>query len=243
LLSYPAIIGTFSRGAWIGLAVVTVMFALQGRRRWLALSGLAIVVMTSSWWAPDLISERVASRYDSLVNYEADSSAQGRMLSMEFCLRVAAARPLLGAGFRYYSQDAYREYFPEFLVWFPGKVWSCHSTWLSVLSEHGVIAFLLWVGVLLSCFLSLRRVRSRARARSDGTRMARWADMLQASLIGFMVTCTFVDFGYFDLYYQLIAVVVIMKDIVRRYPAQSSAPVPPPERRPTTMGQWFGANR
>lgn len=41
--------------------------------------------------------------------------------------------------------------------------------------------------------------------------MTDYADMLQITLVGFMVMGTFVDFAYYEVYYQLVAVVVIIK--------------------------------
>ena len=52
------------------------------------------------------------------------------------------------------------------------------------------------------------------------TEHLRWmyhlGSMMQVSLIGYAVTGTFLGLAYFDLYYALIAIVVITKDLLRR---------------------------
>jgi hypothetical protein len=43
-----------------------------------------------------------------------------------------------------------------------------------------------------------------------------WADTLRISFVGFAVAGTFLDFAYFDVYYQLVAAVIILKELQRQ---------------------------
>jgi putative inorganic carbon (hco3(-)) transporter len=229
--SYPAVAGTFSRGSWIALAVVTMFMVVRGRRMAAGIGLLLAVVLIGYTLLPDLASDQMRARYGTLTEYNQDQSAQSRLWSWTFCSRVGMALPVTGAGFSFYSLGAYARFYPEFLERWPGEQWSCHSMWLSVLAEHGVVAFGLWVALLIACFLTLRRIRLAARTDSARLRHgAEWSRMLEGALIGYIVAGTFLDFAYFELYYELVAIIIVLGclEMRRRVEARVGAPVAKP---------------
>ena len=161
------------------------------------------------------MSERLEQRFDDLTNYKHEGSAQARLWTWEFCGRVGIANPLHGGGFSYYSLDTYATYFPEFLDRWPGKVWNCHSMWLTVFGEHGFPGFLLWLLLLGSCSVSLFKLRAMAKQSEEISWIRHYANMLLGALLVFVVSGTFLDVAYFDLFYQLIAVVIILKGLIK----------------------------
>jgi O-antigen ligase len=172
-----------------------------------------------------------------LENPEEDVSAQTRFWSWEFCRRVGAANPLVGAGFNFYSEKAYVRYYWEFLEKWPGKVWSCHNMWLTIFAEHGAMAFVIWSCMFVLAIFSLRQMASYGRAQRLSW-VVDYADMLQIALAGFMLIGMFIDIAYYEISYQLIAIVIVMKEVVRRKivenvtagPAHSAAATPVPTR-------------
>lgn len=219
--TYPAVIGTFSRGAWLALGAATALMIMKSKHKVAIVASAALLGVLVLIWFPQIVSDRVASRANTLQNYEEDASAQSRFWNWEFCRRVGAAHPLLGAGFNYYSLKAYGIYYPEFLERWPGEQWSCHSTWLTIWGEHGIPAFLIWVGLIPSCWLSLMKIRAYGLANSESLWMVHWVSAVRASMIAFFIAGTFVDFAYFDLYYELIGTVVILKVIVSNKQSES----------------------
>jgi hypothetical protein len=129
---------------------------------------------------------------------------------------VGLANPLVGGGFDYYSKEIYEKYFPEFLERWPGKVWSCHSIWYTIFSEHGFLSFFLWIGLLISCFFSLRQMRFYGQIHSEITWITYCRDMLQTALVAFLVVGTFLDAAYFDLFYYFVGIIIILKEIMHR---------------------------
>jgi probable O-glycosylation ligase (exosortase A-associated) len=216
VLSYPAVICTYSRGAWVGLAVATVVIIFKSRRRFIMVAAAGLLIVMLLPLMSRLTPQRLVQRYDTLVNYEDDSSAESRFWNWEFCRRVGMARPFTGGGFDFYSIDLYARYYPEFLERWPGKTWSCHSMWFTVFGEHGFPGFFLWMALMISSLASLRRIRLYARSHPEQYWMHECADALQGALIAFIVVGTFLDAAYFDMYYFLVAIVIIMKEIVRR---------------------------
>jgi probable O-glycosylation ligase (exosortase A-associated) len=213
--SYPAVAGTFARGDWLALALMTGVMMLKAKRKLLTYPAILIFVLVAAGSITQLVSKQMVQRYDTLENYDEDTSAQSRFWNWEFCKRVGMARPL-GGGFNLYSFEAYAQYYPEFLQAWPGKIWSCHNTFLSVFAEHGPPGLLLWVSLLVSSLMSLRQVRYYVGRRKEMSWVVSYVDMLQVSLIGFLAAGMFVDFPYYEVFYQLIAVVVILKQVVQR---------------------------
>jgi probable O-glycosylation ligase (exosortase A-associated) len=216
IFSYPAVIGTFSRGAWLGLLAATSLLMLKSKYKlWLVAITLVVGIGVLPYISLHL-PDRVENRYADLVGYEHESSAQSRLWNWRMATRVALSNPVLGVGFNYYSMEVYERYFPEFMERWPGKVWSCHSIWFTVLSEHGFPAFFLWVTLMVSCLFSLKKLRARGIWSQNAMHATYYSDMLSASLITYMGVGTFLDAAYFDVSYQLIAAVIILKELAQR---------------------------
>ena len=228
--SYLAVIGTFSRGAWLALGAVTLLLILRSKHRFLIVGVGAVALMMGSALFPLLASERLSERANTFQDIENDNSAQQRFGSWEFCAKVGLHNPVVGAGIDYYSLKMYETYSPEYaerwnLKRWGGRAWSCHSMWFTILGEHGVLAFVVWVGLLVSCMSSLGAVKRYGVSGQEGVWMVPWADMLRISFVGYAVAGTFLDFAYFDIYYQLIAVVIVLKEQMRRQQSGQSAGV------------------
>lgn len=229
VFSYPAVIGTYSRGAWLGLAAATVLMILKSRRK-------MVIVMTAvilAHVALPFMPQRAFTRYDDLVNYQEESSAQSRFWNWTFATKVALAHPVLGAGFDYYGLEAYGKYYPDFLRQWPGKVWTCHSIWFALMSEHGFPGLALWVCLLIATLLSLRRLRVAGQDNPDLAWVIPYALMLRAALITFMVSGSFVDAAYFDITYHLIAAAVILQRVASDPAPAAVAAAPRPARAST----------
>jgi len=214
LFSYPAIVCTYSRGAWLGMIMVTILSLLKSRQKFImvGMAGLLGVILQSV--VPQIAPDRLVNRYDQLIEYKDESSAQSRFWNWEFCRRIGMARPLTGGGFNFTSIENYQRYYPEFLERWPGTQWTCHSTWLSIFSEHGFPGAILWLALLVCCFLSLRQIRAYGRAAPEKSQYVQYADMVQSSMVAFLVVGTFLDAAYFDLFYYLVAFVVILKQLM-----------------------------
>jgi probable O-glycosylation ligase (exosortase A-associated) len=217
LLSYPAIICTYSRGAWVGLGLITALMFFKSKYKFrLAVVVGALGVMLIPFLI-QLAPQRLIDRYYELVNYEEEESAQSRFLAWQLCGRVGLAHPFNGGGFDFYSNEIYAEYIPEGMeAWLEkwkasAKAWSCHSIWLTMLGEHGLPGFAFWVGLIGSCLLSLQRMRSYAKAHAELSWIHHYVDAVQTALIAFIIVGTFLDAAYFDMFYYLVAVIIIIK--------------------------------
>ena len=214
LASYPAVLATFSRGAWLGLGLATAFLVWKSQRRQLIIVLSGIVLMVAIPFMTELAPERVASRMNDLRNYEQESSAQSRFWTWQFCGIVGLSNPLHGAGFDFYTEEMYRTYFPKYLDEWTTTVHSCHSMWLTVLGEHGIVGFAVWLALMGAAALSLYRLRRIGLARSDVAWVVPLTHMFEIAFVVFGLTGLFLDTAYFELYYQMVAVVILMKERV-----------------------------
>ena len=213
MFSYPAIVCTYSRGAWLGLGVASTLMVLKSQNRFFIIPTAAVLAVALALIVPVIAPERLSQRYDTLVNYEKDPSAVSRFWNWESCRRVGVSRPFTGGGFSYYHRSVTSEYYPEFAARWPGKTWSCHNAALTVLAEHGVFAFVLWLALFGFSFMNLKRLRAYGRADPGRSELVLYAAMLQTSMITYFVVGMFLDAAYFDMIYYLVGVIVVLKTI------------------------------
>jgi probable O-glycosylation ligase (exosortase A-associated) len=198
--SVIAILITYSRGAVLGLAVVITLLFLKSRTKLLALLLIAGGLVVASSTLPD----RWFGRVETISTYQEDSSAQGRLDAWYVAYRLAKDYPLLGGGFRTFTRDIFTRYdMPR------GR--DAHSIFFQVLGEHGFTGLGLYVGLIASTMLSLARLGRRARRLPSTQWISSCAQMLEASVAGYVVAGAFLSMSYFDLFYHLVAITVILK--------------------------------
>jgi probable O-glycosylation ligase (exosortase A-associated) len=197
-----AILGTYSRGGMIGLAIVTVALLVKGRRRFVL--ALALVVIGAT--AYNFMPAKWVARMDTLHHAQEVDSAQTRIQSWKFAANVAFHRPLMGGGINVY-QDAglWARYAPE------GSVQrAVHSIYFRVLGEQGFPGLILFLGLLVASWRNCSRVRKRLRQSPEGRWAYDLASMLQVSLVAYAIAGAFLTSTYFDLSYQLMALTALL---------------------------------
>jgi probable O-glycosylation ligase (exosortase A-associated) len=220
VFSIPAIICTFSRGAWIGMVVAISVLVFRSKRKLLILLPAFLLLFGLLALRATILPERVDQRFDELVNYQEEASAESRFWNWELGRRVGFGNPLHGGGFDYYSLEIYEKYYPEFLARWPGKVWSCHSIWFTILGEHGFPGFILWIALIISCFFSIKKIRHSELDPQSKINASCYATALEASLSAYIVVGTFLDAAYFDIYYYVVAFIIMFKCLFIMTPAQ-----------------------
>lgn len=206
VLTMVAILGTQSRGALLGAIAMMLFLALKSQRRTLFLMLMAIVIplilaiMPQSWW----------DRMASTANYEQDASAMGRINAWHFAFNLASDR-VTGGGYEAFTGQWFSMYAPD-----PMRVHDAHSIYFEVLGEHGFVGLALFVLLLFLTWRCGTTIIQKSKLVENAEWAANLARMLQVSLIGYMVSGAFLGMAYFDLYYHLIAILVVCKVIVEK---------------------------
>jgi probable O-glycosylation ligase (exosortase A-associated) len=205
-----AIVGTYSRGGFVGLLVVGIGFLVLGKHRVAYLIIAALVGTGIVTFAPAEWKERMVS----IQSYEKDSSAKGRLEAWETAWNLATDRPLLGGGFAAIEQkDTFYKYRPGRQATHKRAP---HSIYFQVLGDHGFVGLFLYVALIIGALSNLFQIQAQTRKRPD----LEWANtlsrMLLISYAGFLVAGSFLSMAYYDVFLCLIALSVALREIVNR---------------------------
>jgi O-antigen ligase len=105
---------------------------------------------------------------------------------------------------------------------------SAHSIYFSILGDHGFIGLVLFLGLIASSLYSLFQLRHTVGRKPGGEWVIAPALMVEASLLVYAVNGAFLTSAYFDLFYHLTSIVVLL-----RYLGQRSVEAWDPARRRT----------
>ncbi|MCF6246270.1 MAG: putative O-glycosylation ligase, exosortase A system-associated [Desulfobacula sp.] len=207
ILSFFAIIGTHSRGAFLAGGAIVVFLWLKSNRKILYGFILAIILFISLSFMP----EQYFDKMKTIETYEEDASAMGRLNAWQFALNLTKERPFVGGGFQVFTPYLFTQYAPN-----PTDYHDAHSIYFEVLGEQGYVGLLLF---LTLGFLTWRNIRWINRYTKNITTLY-WANqlikMIEISFVGYAVGGAFLGLAYWDLPYQLMAIVLIVKEIVKK---------------------------
>jgi probable O-glycosylation ligase (exosortase A-associated) len=198
VLTLFAVVGSWSRGAFVALGAVAFYFWLKSPRKLISGFLLATALACSLTFMPESWMERM----QTIQQYQSDSSAGARLQVWHTAWVMATTRPLTGAGFyATYSQPVVDRFTP-------GTGWrAVHSIWMEVLGEHGFPTFFVWFGIIVSGALYARRIIKQAKGVPELGWCVNLARMAQVSTIAYVTGGSFLSLSYWDYYFTLLVAV------------------------------------
>ena len=215
VLTLFAVVGTYSRGAFLALGAVTLLLWWRSRRK--VIGGAVIVACVAA--AITFMPAAWVARMNSIETYQEDASATTRLKLWEASFRLAVDRPLVGSGFRGpYSQAAVDRVMPG------GPARAVHSIWFEVLGEHGFPGFFAWLGLSIAGIWYAQRLVNLSRHQPG----LQWAGDLGRmggiSILAYAAGGTFLSLGYWDFYWTLLVVLAATHAlVVARVPQAAQA--------------------
>jgi probable O-glycosylation ligase (exosortase A-associated) len=197
-----AILGSQSRGALLGL-IAMILFLIWKSPRRLTLFALFAVVLSLGF---AFMPKHWHVRMDSIAKYQLDTSAMGRVNAWRFATNLGLAHPLTGGGFDAFQSDLFAIYAPD-----PENVHDAHSIYFQVLGEQGFVGLALFLLLGWFAWRSCTGAIKQVGHNPDTEWIAILARMLQVSIVGYAVGGAFLGLAYFDFYYSLLAIVVLIK--------------------------------
>lgn len=211
-LSIPAVMFTYSRGSTLALAVVLLLIMLKSKHR----IPLMFAMVIGGVLAVPFIPQKWLERQQTVFTYGEDTSAMSRVDNWKFCWRIAQDYPLTGAGFDFQSRQILEKYAPDFLYKYNGKVWNTHNIFFSILTSHGFPGLFAFVAMILFCMISCTQLKWTTRRAPELSWVRNYADMIQLSLLAFVINGMFVNMEYFDLPYHWVSVIACLRVIVNQ---------------------------
>lgn len=204
LLCAFAALGSYSRGALVGIVAMLAFLWLKSPKKMLTGGIMIVMIPIAIMFMP----EKWSTRMETIETYQQDASAMGRINAWYMAYNLANDRPL-GGGFEIYNRTAFGLYAPV-----PDDVHAAHSIYFQVLGEHGWIGFGIY---MLLAFLTWRKAAWIVKTTEKWDEYkwaASLARMIQVSMVGFAVGGAFLSLLYYDVPYYLLAVVVSTGSLV-----------------------------
>ncbi|WP_031435241.1 putative O-glycosylation ligase, exosortase A system-associated [Methylomarinum vadi] len=189
---YAASLSSWSRGALLTLAVLTLVLIWNSNRKYLAIPTAII----GAYFAIDYLPEEWFGRMGTIETYEEDASAMGRIQAWTDGWNHTLHHPFTGSGF-------------EGWMYVTNRDW--HSSYIEMLSEHGFVAFGLWLSMILGTLVSLTTLPQKTKNIKGMEWVGNYCFSIRASLICYMVGTAFLGLSYWDLLYHLIFIAVLIK--------------------------------
>jgi probable O-glycosylation ligase (exosortase A-associated) len=209
LMTVPAVLFTYSRGALVGLAVLLLMMFVKVRQRFAVFAAIAVAAIAILTLAPASWKQRMDPTKEDVM----DASAQSRLTAWGTAWHLAKDFPITGGGFGTFTPEIYARYSNS-----RGSNPGPHSIYFQVLAEHGFLGLALYLAVVLCCFADARQLVKQGRREGDNV-LIHYTNMFRFGLIGFLVSGSFLGRAYFDYFFLLVACFAIL----RRLAAEAAA--------------------
>jgi O-antigen ligase len=217
-LLLAGVVASFSRGGFVTLGVVGVMWAVQAARtRGLrAMATVALVAVVLAVAAPSAYVNRLSTMFDA----EADptGSAGERWEVMTTALGYIAEQPVSGLGLGNSIHVT---------VMRGGPAREVHNAYLKTGAELGVLGMVIYMLFVGSAYMTARGVRRRLGRRPDGAELASLAGGIELSVVAFAVGALFSPVPYhFYFYYPaaLSVALAVMAGRLEATPREEPAP-------------------
>lgn len=210
-LSVLAAVGSQSRGALVGLAVMGTMFWLKSRNKLIT----ALLVVISIGMVAAIMPQSWYDRMHTIQDYQTDTSALGRINAWWTAFNIAKDR-VTGGGFETFRSSVYKIYAPE-----PNRVHDVHSIYFEVMGEHGFIGFAMFIMIGWFAWRTCSRVMRQASHSPENKWMRDLAAMTQVSITGYAASGAFLGLAYFDYFYHLVAISVILGILANKLEIQA----------------------
>lgn len=201
LLCAASAFGSYSRGALIAIVAMGAVFWWRSPKKgevaiFILLVAIAMVPMLpEQWWA----------RMDTISDYQEDGSAMGRINAWGVAWEVAKHK-FFGSGMSYQH--------PEYFILYgeyEAIVRAAHSIYFQILGNHGFIGLFLFLLLWITTYRDAGWLMKNARSEPHTLWAAQLGAMAQVSLVGYAVGGAFLSLGYYDLPYNIMALVVMSK--------------------------------
>lgn len=199
LLCFVSVVGTQSRGALLGVLVMSLYLFFKSRGSLL----LLVPMLAFGAFVYSFMPDSWHYRMSTIQTYDQDASALGRINAWKMAWNLARDR-FMGGGFDCFQGPVFNLYAPV-----PWDVHDSHSIYFGVLGHHGFVGLTLFLLLGLSGLLMAGQTIRLVGDDPQRLWLRDLAAMLQVALIGYATAGLFLGLAYFDYYYALLALIVV----------------------------------
>jgi probable O-glycosylation ligase (exosortase A-associated) len=215
VLTLFSVIGTFSRGGFVGMLVMALSFIGTSKRKVLNFALLIVLGIVLAQFAPSSYSDRMHSIDDA----SSDDSFMGRVLAWKISTLIALDRPLFGGGFHavqipsvwagYGSRFATLSFIPTPDA---GEIpHAAHSIYFEVLGDLGFTGLFIFLGLLWCGWRNAGVVRRLTKGKADLAWAYELASMSRLSVLVYAVSGAALSMAYFEGLYIVLAMISVLR--------------------------------
>jgi putative inorganic carbon (HCO3(-)) transporter len=201
VLCAAAALGSQSRGALLAIVAMVLTLWWRGKNKIGVGAVLVVLAVALVAFMPDSWSDRMST----IQTYDDDASAMGRINAWWVAWNIAWHYPF-GVGFNPATVDLFARFGP-----YPDVPRAAHSIYFQILGNHGYVGLFLFLGIWIASWRSAGWLRSRKDLPPEAKWTADLGAMAQVSLVGFAVGGAFLSLAYFDLPYNVAAMIVLTR--------------------------------
>ncbi len=220
-----SIIGTDSRGGFIALMFVYGYTLMKSQNRMFLIFASLVGASVIYSYIPDDWFRRM----DTIESADNDLSFMGRVVAWKLSYIMALDHPIFGGGFKaiefFPNWQYYTQFFGNYDYFYTGNhlpnpygAHAAHSIYFQVLGDHGFVGLLLFLTMIVMTLISTKSIeRTLRRTRiSKFEQYIALSSTLRISMVAYLLGGAALSFAYFDLFYVLIALVVVLRNVVER---------------------------
>jgi putative inorganic carbon (HCO3(-)) transporter len=197
-LTGVSILGSYSRGALIAMAVLAFVAGAQSKRKVAYLLAISSFAVAALLFMPQSFYDRA----DTIGSASSDASFLGRWMAWQVATRYSLDHFPFGAGF--YAPQLR----PIFNYYFPGEFpHAAHSIYFQVLGEHGFIGLGIYLGILIAAALCFRKLAGLKLQDTSADWIHRLAKLCFSSIVAFAVGGALLSMAYYDLFIVIICLI------------------------------------
>jgi putative inorganic carbon (HCO3(-)) transporter len=201
VLCAASALGSQSRGALLAIVAMVVTLWWRGKNK----MRLGFLLVTAAVPLVAFMPVEWTSRMSTITDYAEDRSAMGRISAWWVAWNIALRYPF-GAGFETATAALFARFSP-----YPDYVHGPHSIYFQVLGNHGFIGLFVFLGMWIATWRSAGWLRTQKNIGPESKWTVEMGVMCQVALAGYAVGGAFLGLAYFDLPYNIMAMVVLTR--------------------------------
>jgi probable O-glycosylation ligase (exosortase A-associated) len=221
------VLGSRSRGGFVGLLAVGLCLVVVSRNKLRSLAIVGVLASLFVAYAP----EDITGRLDTIKSAkEEDMSFKARMIAWRVSSAVAMDHPVFGGGLHSIQvQSVWERYLREpglFPNWeLPDSepfARAAHSIYFEVMGDQGFVGLGLFLLLMANAYYTLFQISRMTKKRAD----LKWANELAFTfvmcLVGYMVTGAAVSLAYLEFYYIVLMSIEVLRQLVLKHLAKDA---------------------
>jgi putative inorganic carbon (HCO3(-)) transporter len=214
VLTVVAVVGTWSRGAFVGLAVLGMAFVILSKNKFRSMALVCVILSV----VMSVASFQYLERVQSIESADQDVSFIGRIVAWKISFAIARDNPFFGGGFHsiqdpriwrnYQRQIEIPEAYRAIMAIVGAR--AAHSIYFEVLGDLGFMGLLIFLAILAAGFYNTRRIIKFSKSKSGLEWVYGLGIMFRLMLLVYCISGAAVSMAWFEFNFIVLMLLAIL---------------------------------